>query len=203
MDNMNADDTDIPRLYPHRVWRNHKRRLLGLLDATDLVEVALEVGSFVEDGRTPRDTSERWLEAAQMLAGYCRQRAGVACVKCSGEGVFDYRHSSGWRGGVGVSSPTYDVCDTCWGTGRSDLVGEDLRAQRERVQQLDAETSLRWFAERVGGGWVTAKYLKAIAEKIGRMRWSGTYDERWAANRTMDAVVDALNEVIASEETER
>lgn len=201
MDRINRDKDEHQSRYPHprRIRSDHWRH--GVYRAKDLFDVALNVGRFVGGAHNENNREERWLEAAQKLAAFCRQRSGRHCEKCRGEGVLNYGHTSGWRGGVGVSSPTYDLCDTCWGTGRSDLVGEDLRAQRERVKQLEAQASLRWFVEKVGGGWVDVKYLKAITEKISRMRWH-TADEEWTANRTMDAVVDALKEVIASKEAE-
>jgi DnaJ-class molecular chaperone len=49
------------------------------------------------------------------------------CNKCSGSGVFLYSNTSTWRGGLGGQALTYDVCDSCWGSGNIEKKGFDLK----------------------------------------------------------------------------
>jgi hypothetical protein len=49
------------------------------------------------------------------------------CTKCSGAGVRAYGNTTGWRGGIGGSMVTSDVCDHCWGSGDEHRHGADLR----------------------------------------------------------------------------
>lgn len=56
--------------------------------------------------------------------------AGVACPVCSGYGDRLYTNTATWKFAPGVISGramTRDTCDVCWGTGRNDRTGVDLR----------------------------------------------------------------------------
>ena len=69
------------------------------------------------------------------------------CVRCNGDGQRTYPDTAGWRRGrVGGSTLTDDVCDTCWGTGRTDVKGPDLRVLdsllERRVQERTAAVLL-------------------------------------------------------------
>lgn len=39
------------------------------------------------------------------------------CKECGGWGVKTYGSTATWRGGIGGSALTDDVCDNCWGSG--------------------------------------------------------------------------------------
>lgn len=52
---------------------------------------------------------------------------GIACTKCAGVGSRAYGDTSTWMGGVGGQQITSGICDKCWGTGRSDRTGPNLR----------------------------------------------------------------------------
>lgn len=39
------------------------------------------------------------------------------CATCRGSGVRSYVNTATWRGGIGGSVVTADVCDQCWGSG--------------------------------------------------------------------------------------
>ena len=67
-------------------------------------------------------------DEALLLVGLARIRAGVGCPECSATGMRTYGSTSGWRGGGGGQAITRGVCDRCWGTGRTDVTGPDLRA---------------------------------------------------------------------------
>lgn len=49
------------------------------------------------------------------------------CRSCDGAGVATYANTSTWRGGVGGSMVTSDVCDMCWGSGASNRPWTNLR----------------------------------------------------------------------------
>lgn len=53
--------------------------------------------------------------------------AGVACKPCGGFGERIYGSTSTWRGGASGQAMTAGVCDKCWGTGRTDKSGPNLR----------------------------------------------------------------------------
>ena len=42
---------------------------------------------------------------------------GEQCTRCNGFGVIAYGSTSTWRGGIGGSAITNDVCNSCWGSG--------------------------------------------------------------------------------------
>lgn len=52
---------------------------------------------------------------------------GIACQRCGGQGRKCYGSTATWHGGCGGQKITEDVCDLCWGTGRTDIIGENLR----------------------------------------------------------------------------
>jgi hypothetical protein len=74
------------------------------------------------------------IDAAQRLLGVAHALAGVGCRRCDGRGYRAYGSSSTWRGGAGGQAITSDVCDQCWGSGRSDKPHGSLR----RILQADA-----------------------------------------------------------------
>lgn len=45
---------------------------------------------------------------------------GQHCQRCHGFGVVSYGTTGTWRSGIGGATPTQDVCDACWGSGRRD-----------------------------------------------------------------------------------
>lgn len=64
---------------------------------------------------------------AQVLTAIANHISGVACPGCDGHGTKAYSSTAGWQGGVGGQGITDGVCDECWGTGRTDRTGPDLR----------------------------------------------------------------------------
>lgn len=70
------------------------------------------------------------LDAGERLLAIARWLAGVACAACSGMGTRAYGSTSLWGSGIGGQQVTEGTCDVCWGTGRSDRRGPDLRALR-------------------------------------------------------------------------
>ena len=61
--------------------------------------------------------------------------ARVACKKCGGTGEYSYPDTATWHRGLGGQSITEDVCDKCWGTGRNDKIGLNLRKERDWGQR--------------------------------------------------------------------
>jgi len=73
------------------------------------------------------DHPDIWEDEARRLVATARHLGGYACLKCGGIGRCVYSDTSTWRGGAGGQSLTESVCDRCWGTGRTDETGIDLR----------------------------------------------------------------------------
>jgi len=80
---------------------------------------------------------EDLIEAGQYLRAICLQLAKVDCPSCKGAGRRNFSSTLTWRGGGGGRAMTPDICDWCWGTGRNDKTGVDLRAiwLREQVSK--------------------------------------------------------------------
>lgn len=76
------------------------------------------------------------LELIDTLVAHANQDAGVACLGCSGVGHKMYGSTATWRGGIGGAAMTVDVCDKCWGTGRTDTTGPDLRKYEREMGSL-------------------------------------------------------------------
>ena len=52
------------------------------------------------------------------------------CLDCFGTGTRVYGNTATWRkkrGAISGQAFVSDVCDKCWGTGRTDEIGENLR----------------------------------------------------------------------------
>jgi len=81
----------------------------------------------------PEEQGEVAIEEAKRLLQTARHLAGVACQKCAGRGRCGYASTATWHGGVGGQAITVAVCDKCWGTGRTDRTGLDLRILDRRL----------------------------------------------------------------------
>jgi len=75
------------------------------------------------DSNDIEDILEYALRPYQILL----QTFNLHCKTCNGIGTRVYASTSTWRGGIGGAAMTRDVCDSCWGTGRSDKQGINLR----------------------------------------------------------------------------
>lgn len=73
------------------------------------------------------DAGNMAIEVAHEMLAIARQLKGVACCVCHGRGLITYSDTSTWRRGIGGSALTEDVCERCWGSGRADKTGPDLR----------------------------------------------------------------------------
>lgn len=67
------------------------------------------------------------IDVAETLLSIARTMAGIACQRCAGLGMYAYSDTSTWGRGGGGQAITTDTCDLCWGTGRSDRTGANLR----------------------------------------------------------------------------
>lgn len=64
---------------------------------------------------------------AENLLALAFQLCGIACERCGGTQYIAYADTSTWRGGAGGQAITVGICDECWGTGRKDRKGPNLR----------------------------------------------------------------------------
>ena len=58
------------------------------------------------------------------------------CIKCNGTGTVLYGSTSTFLGGIGGQMMTEGVCDRCWGTGRKDKTGVNLKKLLEENANL-------------------------------------------------------------------
>lgn len=100
---------------------------------------AVEMMNFEQQADMAIDEAERLLALARTLKG-------IACTVCGGYGRRSYPNTTTWRGGFGGQAFTNDVCDSCWGTGRTDITGpnerkmlEYLRKNEHEIKQLQGE----------------------------------------------------------------
>ena len=77
---------------------------------------------------------EMAIEAAQELLACSYALAGIACPGCGGMGEKAHGDTSIWAGGIGGQAITTGVCDKCWGTGRTDKTGVNLRRYRDLIR---------------------------------------------------------------------
>jgi len=70
------------------------------------------------------------IEAGENIRALAFRLSGVECIRCGGYGYYAYGSTSTWQGGIGGQMITNGVCDKCWGTGRSDKTGANLRKIR-------------------------------------------------------------------------
>lgn len=84
---------------------------------------------------------EMFLPDLEYFVGGVRMLLGVGCPRCGGVGRKSYGSTATWSGGCGGQAITEGVCDGCWGTGRNDRKGVDLRRLR----------SLQWEVEKLRG----------------------------------------------------
>ncbi len=96
------------------------------------------------------------------------------CDACRGLGVRMYSSGATWRGGMGVASSEYDVCDVCWGSGDAHRHGVDLRRLEGACVEWQEDQCMRYLAQRLGIGIGAMRNrvfdLANLAEKAGRRR---------------------------------
>jgi hypothetical protein len=136
-----------------------------------------------EAGSAPQDNPEEYQarvceEWAEELLSMARDALEVACPNCRGLGHRSYPNTATWRRGcVAGQAFTDDVCDECWGTGRTDQKGANLRALDDQISLLKREVSLRYFAEAIGGNLEIMKAnLLKVADKLSKARWKDFWE---------------------------
>lgn len=128
------------------------------------------------------------------------------CSFCSGSGVRVYGSTSTWRGGIGGSAMTQDVCDRCWGTGDSRRKGCDLRAFTSRRREWEAVQCAQWLANRIGANFKSSQAnLSLLADVIAREANKrkpagiGDGDRFWYA-RQAESLAAAIRELVTPKE---
>jgi len=158
----------------------------------DLEEAFLSAAVRVSQSNYPGLVAE---EEGRRLQGVGREAQGYACGRCHGEGSRTYGSTSTWRGGMGGASISRDICDLCWGTGRSDKTGYNLRKYEETfsiaVQKAASEYLVkRLYADRSSPVSQRARdHLLIISDKLSRCRFKEA--DFWL-ERTRDQLVDLL-----------
>jgi len=142
--------------------------------------------------------AETAFEWAQMMTQMANHIAGVACPRCNGIGSYSYASTSTWRGGMGGASITVDVCDVCWGTGRTDKKGPNRRKIEAHARDLEAKSSRQWFEQNIGAELGSMRQsFEEIAGKLRRARWSG-----FSVSRAAEVVAGTLEEIVQEKDTD-
>ncbi len=102
-------------------------------------------------------------------------RIHAPCPRCAGTGIRVYGNGATWRGGMGVTAMTRDVCDACWGSCDAENPNPSLREERDRLHAAlrakGAESSGRWLADRLGLEYETVRReLPAITKRLRTIR---------------------------------
>ncbi len=72
------------------------------------------------------------------------------CKKCNGSGVRLYANTSTWMGGMGGSMMTSDVCDGCWGSGKANEKGANLKIlQRMYKENKDLKEKIKELEDHI------------------------------------------------------
>ena len=99
-----------------------------------------------------------------------------ACSRCGGAGGRTYASTATWRGGIGGQSLTWDVCDSCWGSGRSDRAWPSHRSiarLQARVEELEREIRIAVSQLHASDEAEDAHVLEALAVLEGAVREIG------------------------------
>ena len=57
----------------------------------------------------------------------------TVCKRCSGSGIASYGSTCTWHGGIGGQMMTSDVCDKCWGSGKTNEPWANLKQLTTKV----------------------------------------------------------------------
>ena len=63
----------------------------------------------------------------------------IVCNGCDGIGKKVYANTSTYLKGIGGQAMTEDVCDECWGSGKSNAPFKNLRKLHEQARQLKGQ----------------------------------------------------------------
>ena len=86
----------------------------------------------------PRVRGAVIIDQARVLLSFALELHGIACSECHGYGGKTYPSTALWRrGGIAGQAFTWGVCDACWGTGRTDKKGINIRALEEKIHDLE------------------------------------------------------------------
>ena len=99
----------------------------------------LNARDYVVRGVRFSNQADLAIEAARRLLGVAHILAGIGCQRCGGQGERTYPSTSLWGGGCGGAALSVGTCDQCWGTGRTDRTGTDLRSLRDRLREVRDE----------------------------------------------------------------
>ncbi len=149
----------------------------------DLEDMCRRLQTLVDSEEVDTDREflvhEDVLEFSGHLQGLALTYMGVVCTTCNGVGSRVYPSTATWHGGVGGAAMTPGICDKCWGSGRTDKKGVNLRKMQSEMNVRRGEISLRWFEKAIGASF--SKFQDAfplIAQKLEKARWK----DYWAAD---------------------
>lgn len=89
------------------------------------------------------------MSTAEIIARKRGITRGDECDRCHGTGVLCYGSTCTWRGGIGGSAMTYDVCNSCWGSGnkfKSWTNVKDMEKELKRLRKL-CHKAAKWMRD--------------------------------------------------------
>jgi hypothetical protein len=89
------------------------------------------------------------------------------CPACGGSGVKVYASTSTWRGGMGGSVCTRDVCDKCWGSGDKDRTWVNLRSLEAKTNERIAREAVSLLTNAAGAPYSVCR--EAVLELVGEL----------------------------------
>ena len=145
----------------------------------------------------PLAQQENLLDLIEVFQSTILNTLNIACPRCKGKASIAYSNTATWRGGMGGAALTSDICNLCWGTGRSDKTGTDLKALLVYQDNQAREASLEWFKAKIGANFSsTRKQFPALADKLRKIKPSLKGQDFWlkyAAN-VIAETLDKLGE---------
>jgi hypothetical protein len=159
--------------------------VVDLVCATNDAEKLLAVDPPPSGASPQAETSASEVAYEHMLAqrGLDRETDTI-CVKCYGSGVRAYGNTATWRGGIGGSTITMDVCDRCWGSGNDTKRWPSHRLSPAPVSPVEPTTCPKCRSN-------TRAYRLAVADVIdGRMAGMTSCRDEWHSRMPMVSPVE-------------
>ena len=167
-------------------WSEELKRALSLLSKDDYIDpLDKEYGVIIESGIRLRSVAFHLV--------------GIICESCGGEGVKQYPSTATWHGGIGGQAFTTDTCDVCWGTGRSDRRGVDLRKtsselerMSRRIAQLEKEVDEGKATEWDSGNKIAEQDVQCMKDIEDPAEWwvTATVSNQEEANEKIPALLE-------------
>ena len=86
---------------------------------------------------------EATLEMAENITAMVKNLGEIQCSTCQGFGTRAYFNTSMYMGGIGGQTITTGTCNKCWGTGRKDRTGVNLKQLITKARSNTGELRIK------------------------------------------------------------